>query len=86
MDKERIKKVSKVKDLQISEYEYFLLNCNFTDRQKEIYELLNRGLNIVEISEFQSSNFKYLPTSESTVKREKKKIEEKIISVIVGKL
>ena len=66
-------------DFNKSEYEYFLKNCNFTDRQKEILNLRRRGMSIVEISMYEGE---YLPTSTRTVDREIRKIKNKIIKII----
>lgn len=66
-------------DFNKFEYEYFLENCNFTDRQREIFNLRRRGLSIIEISMYEG---KFLPTSTSTVDREIQKIKNKILKVI----
>lgn len=70
-----------VKELNFtkSEYEYFLENCNFTDRQKEILKLRIKGMSIVQISMYEGE---YLPVSTRTVDREIRKIKNKILRVI----
>ena len=37
-------------DFNKNEYEYFIENCNFTDRQKEILDLRRKGKSIIEIT------------------------------------
>lgn len=66
-------------DFNKFEYEYFLENCNFTDRQKEILSLRRRGFSIIEISMYEG---KHLPVSTKTVDREIKKIKTKILKLI----
>lgn len=66
-------------DFNNYEYEYFLNNCNFTDRQKEIFSLRRRGMSIIEISMYEG---KFLPTSSRTVDREIRKIKNKILKII----
>lgn len=66
-------------DFNKAEYEYFLENCNFTDRQKEILNLRRRGMSIIEISMYEGE---YLPTSPSTVDREIRKIKNKILKLL----
>lgn len=62
-------------DFNKKEYEYFIENCNFTDRQKDVFDLRRKGKSIIEIS------FK-LNMSEATVNRELKKIKHKILKVL----
>ncbi len=62
-------------DFNKNEYEYFIENCNFTDRQKEILDLRRKGKSIIEITFITH-------LSESTVFRELKKIKKKILKVI----
>ena len=62
-------------DFSKSEYEYFIENCNFTDRQKDILDLRRKGKTYVEIS-------MKLFISEATVKREIKRIKHKILKLI----
>lgn len=62
-------------DFNKSEYEYFLEQCNFTDRQKEILDLRRKGLSIVSIS-------MRLYLSERTISREIKRIKRKILKVV----
>jgi DNA-binding NarL/FixJ family response regulator len=62
-------------DFNKSEYEYFLENCNFTDRQLEIFNLRRKGLTYIQMS-FE------LHLSESTLKREVKRIKNKILKII----
>lgn len=71
LKQEELKKL----DFNKTEYEYFLNNCNFTDRQKEILELRRKGMSIVAIS-----MTTYL--SERTINREIKKIKNKILKEI----
>lgn len=66
-------------DFTKAEYEYFLENCNFTDRQKEILKLRMKGKSIIEISMYEGE---YLPVSTRTVDREIRKIKNKILRVI----
>lgn len=66
-------------DFSKSEYEYFLENCNFTERQKEILKLRRKGMSIVEISLYEGD---YLPVSTRTVDREIRKIKNKILKAI----
>ena len=66
------------------EYIELIENCGFTQRQKEIFTLRREGLDIYEISIYDEKGedgkqrFRYLPTSESTVKRELKEIRRLI--------
>lgn len=62
-------------DFNKKEYEYFIENCNFTDRQLEIFYLRRKGKTIIEIS-------LKLNMSEATVNRELKKIKHKILKVL----
>ncbi len=62
-------------DFNKNEYEYFIENCNFTDRQKEILDLRRKGKSIVAIS-----IETYL--SERTINREIKEIKRKILKLI----
>jgi len=62
-------------DFNKSEYDYFIENCNFTDRQIDILNLRRKGVSILAIS---SRMF----ISERTVNREIKKIKNKILKVI----
>ena len=62
-------------DFNKAEYNFFLENCNFTDRQKQILDLRRKGLSIVSIS-------MRLYLSERTINREIKRIKNKIIKVI----
>lgn len=62
-------------DFNKAEYEYFLENCNFTDRQKEIFNLRRRGMSIIEIS-FKTN------LCDRTVNREIRKIKSKILKLI----
>lgn len=71
LKREELKKL----DFNKAEYDYFMENCNFTDRQKEILDLRRKGLSIVSIS-FRT----YL--SERTVNREIRKIKNKILKII----
>lgn len=71
LEKEELKRL----DFNKTEYEYFIENCNFTDRQKEILDLRRKGLSIIAIS-----IKTYL--SERTINREIKKIKKKIYKVI----
>ena len=58
-----------------SEYEFFMENCNFTDRQKEILDLRRKGFSILSIS-------CKIFVSERTVNREIKRIKNKILKLI----
>lgn len=62
-------------DFNKKEYEYFIENCNFTERQLEIFDLRRKGKTIIEIS-------LKLNMSEATVNRELKKIKHKILKVL----
>ena len=62
-------------DFNKSEYDYFVGNCNFSERQKEILDLRRKGKSIVAIS-----IETYL--SERTINREIKKIKHKIYKLI----
>ena len=62
-------------DFNKKEYEYFIENCNFTERQLEIFDLRRKGKSIIEIS-------LKLNMSEATVNRELKKIKHKILKVL----
>lgn len=62
-------------DFNKAEYEYFMENCNFTDRQKQILDLRRKGLSIISIS-------MRLYLSERTVSREIKRIKRKILKVV----
>lgn len=62
-------------DFNKSEYEYFIENCNFTDRQIEILNMRRKGLSIVRIS-------MELFISERTINREIKNIKNKILKEI----
>jgi DNA-binding NarL/FixJ family response regulator len=62
-------------DFNKAEYNYFIENCNFTDRQKEILDLRRNGSSIISIS-------LKLYLSERTINREIKKIKNKILKVI----
>lgn len=75
LEKENLKNL----DFNKSEYDYFIENCGFTDRQIEILNLRRRGLSIIQISMYEG---KHLPTSTSTVDREIQKIKKKILKVI----
>lgn len=66
-------------DFNKSEYDYFIENCGFTDRQIEILNLRRRGMSIVEISMHEGE---HLPTSTRTVDREIRKIKNKILRII----
>lgn len=66
-------------DFTKQEYDYFIENCGFTDRQIEILNLRRRGMSIVQISMYEG---KYLPISTRTVDREIRKIKRKILKVI----
>ena len=71
LEKQELKKL----DFNKAEYEYFIENCNFTDRQKQILDLRRKGKSIVAIS---------LETylSERTINIEIKRIKNKILKVI----
>lgn len=71
LEQEKLKKL----DFNKAEYEYFLENCNFTDRQKEIFNLRRRGMSIIEIS-FKTN------LCDRTINREIKKIKNKILKLI----
>lgn len=62
-------------DFNKAEYEYFIENCNFTDRQKEILDLRRSGKSIIEIS------FK-THLCERTINKEIKIIKHKILKII----
>lgn len=62
-------------DFNKNEYDFFLNNCCFTDRQIDIINLKRKGKSIVQIS-------LELFISESTVKRELSKIRYKILKLI----
>lgn len=66
-------------DFTKNEYEFFLENCGFTDRQKEILNLRRRGFSIVQISMHEGE---YLPVSTRNVDRELKEIKRKIYKLI----
>lgn len=66
-------------DFTKQEYDYFIENCGFTDRQIEILNLRRRGLSIIQISMYEGEN---LPTSTRTVDREIRKIKNKILRII----
>ena len=57
------------------EVEYFRQKCNFTEDEREVFELRVRGKSIVSIS-------MALHTSESTVSRRLRGIKRKIIRVL----
>lgn len=71
ISQEELKKL----DFNKSEYEFFMENCNFTERQKEILDLRRKGFSILSIS-------CKIFVSERTVNREIKKIKNKILKVI----
>lgn len=71
MEKEEIKNL----DFTKGEYDYFIENCGFTDRQIEILNMRRRGMSIVEIS-------MKIHLSPRTIDREIRKIKNKIIRVI----
>ena len=71
LEKEELKRL----DFNKAEYEYFMENCNFTDRQKQILDLRRKGLSIVSIS-------MRLYLSERTINTEIKRIKHKILKVI----
>ena len=62
-------------DFNRNEYTYFIENCNFTYRQRQILDLRRKGNSIVQIS-------MELYISERTVNREIKKIKAKILKEI----
>ena len=62
-------------DFTESDYEYFMLRCAFTERQKKILTLSKKGYSNVKIS-------RLLSYSESTIDKEIKKIKSKIMKVI----
>ena len=62
-------------DFNKAEYEYFIENCNFTERQKEIIDLRRKGKSIIEIS-------LEINISERTINREIKTIKHKIYKII----
>lgn len=66
-------------DFTKQEYDYFIENCGFTDRQIEILNLRRRGLSIIQISMYEGEN---LPTSTRTVDREIRKIKNKILRIL----
>ena len=66
-------------DFNKAEYDYFIENCGFTDRQIEILNLRRRGLSIIQISMYEGE---HLPTSTRTVDREIQKIKRKILKAI----
>ena len=63
-------------DFYKDEWNAILNNCDFTDIEIKIIELIRRGWCLIDISE-------ELYLSLSTVKRRKKNIENKIIHYIV---
>lgn len=71
LEQQELKKL----DFNKSEYEYFIENCNFTDRQKQILDLRRKGKSIIAIS-------LELYLSERTVNREIKRIKNKIYKLI----
>lgn len=62
-------------DFNKTEYEYFIENCNFTERQLEIFELRRKGKSIIEISFL-------VHLSTRTIDREIHKIKRKILKAI----
>ena len=62
-------------DFNKAEYDYFIENCGFTDRQIEILNLRRRGKTIVEIS-------MVVNLSTRTIDRELKAIRKKIIRAL----
>ena len=62
-------------DFNRLEYNYFMDNCNFTDRQKQILDLRRKGNSVLGIS-------LKMYLSERTVYRELKHIKRKILKVI----
>lgn len=62
-------------DFNKFEYEYFIENCNFTEREKQILDLRRKSYSIIAIS-----MKTYL--SERTINYEIKKIKHKILKVI----
>lgn len=71
LEQDELKKL----DFNKFEYDYFIENCNFSDRQKEILNLRRKGKSITAIS-------LELYLSERTVNREIKRIKHKIYKVI----
>ena len=71
VNQEELKKL----DFSKSEYEYFIENCNFTDRQKKILDMRRKGKSIIEIS-------MTLYLSERTINREIKHIKRKILKEV----
>lgn len=71
MEKQELKKL----DFNKTEYEYFINNCCFTERQLDILALKRKGKSHIEIS-------LKLFISEATVKRELKEIRRKILKEI----
>lgn len=71
VSQEELKKL----DFNKSEYEYFMENCNFTDRQINVLNMRRKGCSIVEIS-------LKLFVSERTINREIKCIKNKILKVV----
>lgn len=62
-------------DFNKFEYDYFIENCNFTDREKEVLDLRRKDKTYIAIS-------MELNMSERTVNRVIKKIKAKILKVI----
>ena len=62
-------------DFTKAEYEYFIDNCGFTDREIEILNLRRKGKSIIAIS-------LEAHLSERTILRILKKIKHKILKVI----
>lgn len=75
MELELNQKELKNLDFNKKEYEYFIENCNFTDRQLEVLNLRRKGKSIIEISML-------LFVSDRTIKRDIKEIKRKILKVI----
>lgn len=71
LGKEELKRL----DFNKSEYEYFIENCNFTERELEILNLRRKGKTIIEISFLTH-------LSDRTINREIKKIKNKILKEI----
>lgn len=71
MEKEEVKKL----DFTKAEYDYFIENCGFTDRQIEILNLRRRGKSIIEIS-------MEVNLSTRTIDRELRTIRRKIIRAL----
>jgi len=69
------KEEAKKFDFNKNEYDYFIENCNFTDRQKNILDMRRKGCSIVQIS-------LDLYLSERTINREIKSIKRKIFKAI----